>query len=70
MLRATELLPDWNLTASTAWRELAQGDDRARALPVLETTPVKGLRVASPLLGLVNDCLSFRERDGLLIAST
>ena len=68
---ATELPPDCDVPVSSAWRDLVQGDDRARALRALEASAITGLRKGLRRGSVwINHSLSFRERDQLLIPPT
>ncbi|MFP3556991.1 Tn3 family transposase [Paraburkholderia sp. SIMBA_049] len=65
---ATELPRDCDVPVSAAWRDLVQGDDRARALRALEASAITGLRKGLRRGSVwINHSLSFRERDQLLI---
>ncbi|MPW18135.1 Tn3 family transposase [Paraburkholderia sp. CNPSo 3157] len=65
---ATELPVDCDVPVSAAWRDLVQGDDRARALRALEASAITGLRKGLRRGSVwIDHSLSFRERDQLLI---
>ncbi|KWN16842.1 hypothetical protein WT83_14150 [Burkholderia territorii] len=67
-LGVTELPADCEVPVSASWRDLVEGEDRARAMRALEASAITGLR-RGLRRGLVwiSHSLSFRARDQLLI---
>ncbi|MBS2132233.1 Tn3 family transposase (plasmid) [Burkholderia thailandensis] len=64
----TELPLDCDVPVSASWREMVNGEDRARALRALEASAITGLRKGLRRGSVwINHSLSFRERDQLLI---